>query len=234
MQKLAALITFFSICISAQSQSLSVHSYDEFIFVNSMQGDYFHHGATVTNTSHNSVDVRVKRHIYSFCAIDSTHFDWDLCCTPITLNESVGHLTIEPGEDNTAFEAWCFGSMTAVSCTNSVGYTFYNADDPSDSTQIVFKYVAGPDISIDEERLATFSFYPNPANQYIILELGEIEIESDMMIQIYGLKGKLLTEEKVTTNRQHVSTKNLPNGIYFLSIRQGCKALSSQKLHIHK
>ncbi len=222
---------FSLFCISAQSQNIVVHSYDEYIAVNSNNGDYFHHGAIVTNTSTEVIDVKVKRHIYSVCAVDSTHFDWDLCCTPVTLGESIGYLSVDPGDSISAFAAWCFGSSTGVSCTDSIRYTFFDNDDPSDSTSIVFKYVAGPDIGISETNPYSIKLFPNPVGDRLMLDFNTFTAENAMIV-LYDISGQAVLKKELNASTHQVDVSTIPTGIYMCSILNKGTEILREKLVI--
>lgn len=60
------------------------------------------------------------------------------------------------------------------------------------------------------------SIYPNPANDYVILE----HISSDAHIELYDVLGKKIFSQKATTNSLKVDISTLNKGIYFLKVSQ--------------
>lgn len=62
-----------------------------------------------------------------------------------------------------------------------------------------------------------FSIYPNPANEFINVELVAEALEATT-ISIISALGEVVLNEKVSTNNITLKTENLTNGIYFIKI----------------
>jgi hypothetical protein len=71
----------------------------------------------------------------------------------------------------------------------------------------------------------TIAFYPNPANDILYVDL-----ENKTSIRLYNSLGKLCRQAKTTGGTVELSVSNLPNGIYFLNIRDE----SASKSETHK
>lgn len=61
------------------------------------------------------------------------------------------------------------------------------------------------------------SVYPNPTSDFLKLNVGKNSIEN-LSYQIYDISGKLLENNKVTSNEIIISMKNFVPAIYFLKV----------------
>ena len=61
------------------------------------------------------------------------------------------------------------------------------------------------------------SVYPNPANDYLCVELSENKI-LDGQIRIFDFSGKILKTQEINSNRNIIDISMLPQGIYFIEL----------------
>lgn len=78
----------------------------------------------------------------------------------------------------------------------------------------------------------SFSFYPNPANTDITINIDGY-ITTAKTLSIYNVVGELVKSEIITQNQQIINTANLVNGIYLLEIKSGNYS-EKQKLIIQR
>jgi hypothetical protein len=62
-----------------------------------------------------------------------------------------------------------------------------------------------------------FSLYPNPATNFINIELDQSAYRNNSM-KIYNLLGELITEKRVSTSRISLDVSNYPKGVYLINI----------------
>ena len=62
----------------------------------------------------------------------------------------------------------------------------------------------------------TLNFYPNPANEYITLEI-KIPINKTSL-SILNTKGQELIKQQITTTQFKIDVSQLPNGVYFVKL----------------
>ena len=62
-----------------------------------------------------------------------------------------------------------------------------------------------------------FSLYPNPASNFINIELDQSAYRNNSM-KIYNLLGELITEKRVSTSRISLDVSNYPKGVYLINI----------------
>ncbi len=70
--------------------------------------------------------------------------------------------------------------------------------------------------------------YPNPANDYVIIDLGEY---AEVEISILNIIGKRVYFQKTETDQLSISLSDFPKGSYFLTIRRG-KNIIAKRLEI--
>ncbi|HEX8547636.1 MAG TPA: right-handed parallel beta-helix repeat-containing protein [Cytophagaceae bacterium] len=83
---------------------------------------------------------------------------------------------------------------------------------------------------------STVSMSPNPANEYIVVDLSSFEEDSPVQIELSDNNGKPIIVEKVQPNANTKFTlmvSQLPEGMFFLTVRDG-KKLKTGKLVIYK
>jgi hypothetical protein len=83
--------------------------------------------------------------------------------------------------------------------------------------------------SVDENITEEISLYPNPANDYITIDIPTTYNKSTL--QILNVQGQLVYSQKVTEGVQNIQLDNLVSGLYMVTIQADGKRYS-QKLII--
>jgi hypothetical protein len=73
------------------------------------------------------------------------------------------------------------------------------------------------------------SAYPNPTTDYLTLSINEFKI-SNLLYQLYDIKGKILQIEKITGDKTSIAMGNLVPGTYFVKVIQGNKEVKTFKI----
>lgn len=71
--------------------------------------------------------------------------------------------------------------------------------------------------------------YPNPTNDYLTLSIDELDI-SNFSYQLYDMNGKLLQNEKITSNQTSITMSNLVPATYFVKVIKGNKEVKTFKI----
>lgn len=71
--------------------------------------------------------------------------------------------------------------------------------------------------------------YPNPTTDYLTLRIDEFEI-SNLSFQLYDMNGKLLQNEKITSDQTSIVMSNLLPATYFVKVIQGNKEVKTFKI----
>lgn len=83
-------------------------------------------------------------------------------------------------------------------------------------------------VSVDEESLATFRIYPNPAREEVMIER---EFNDIALLELRNIDGHLLHQKTLYNNTEKMDLSELSSGIYILQLYEGL-AVSTQKLII--
>ncbi len=75
----------------------------------------------------------------------------------------------------------------------------------------------------------TVTAYPNPASEYLILEVKDFEI-SNLLFQLYDMNGRLLKNEKITSNQTKIVMNNLVSAHYFVKVIQNNTLIKEFKI----
>ncbi|MGM0376664.1 MAG: T9SS type A sorting domain-containing protein [Bacteroidota bacterium] len=117
-------------------------------------------------------------------------------------------------------------SGEAQDFTNPVTYqvTAENGVDIQDWTVQV-------SVATGEQQAAAHSFqiYPNPASNYLFIELPQGRINE---VKIFSLSGKQLLDEKYAQQKVKVNVESLPDGIYLIKINTSDQKSINKKLII--
>lgn len=73
------------------------------------------------------------------------------------------------------------------------------------------------------------SAYPNPTTDYLTLEVKEFDL-SNLYFQLYDMQGKLLQNEKITSNQTSIAMGNLAPTTYFVKVIQNNKEVKVFKI----
>ena len=73
------------------------------------------------------------------------------------------------------------------------------------------------------------SAYPNPTTDYLTLEVKEYEL-SNLHFQLYDMSGKLLQNEKITSNQASIVMSNLVPATYFVKVTESNKEVKTFKI----
>lgn len=69
--------------------------------------------------------------------------------------------------------------------------------------------------SIDELVESKFTVYPNPANNFLVVELGNVESKT---ISVLDFTGKVIVSEIAISDKHNLNIENLSGGIYFVRV----------------
>src|SRR5205814_707761 len=97
---------------------------------------------------------------------------------------------------------------------------------------VTVKYGPGDFVSVNEiEHLVEFSVYPNPLSGTGFISVTGLK---KYTAEISDITGKIISVFPVTGNSvNRFSVKNIPAGIYFLSLRQDDRKVITKKLMIY-
>lgn len=88
-------------------------------------------------------------------------------------------------------------------------------------------------LGTSEMELASFKIYPNPSQDYLVIDMPE-EYKS-MEVQVFDIGGRAYPcqIEKIQSNQVKLETGHLPNGTYLLHVRAGDSIMAEQLVISH-
>ncbi len=103
-------------------------------------------------------------------------------------------------------------------------FVFIAGGDSSEERTYYIDDVKGPVLtntaSIDDNQFNTFSYYPNPVDEFIYIQSDNTNIDR---VTIYDLNGRIISNRRVNNNFLNVD--DLSKGIYFIEINGVVKKL---------
>ncbi len=180
----------------------------------------------VQNISGNTLSIIAKREEVNVVNGHETFFCWEECYTPaVDLGAPV---TMAPNEIVTLFKSYLQPHGTAGIST--VRYSFYNANDISDSVQYTFVYDIGITSGIQDLANLISQPYPNPSSEAVSLDLN-LPAGLEATVQIVNVIGRTVKSQKAQPQQQKVTftTADLAPGIYFIRTIADNKTIKVQK-----
>lgn len=224
---LAFLILVISIYGSSQPLSLSWEgeTIGDTLSVAGLTTDYeiVAHAIVTNNTSH-SMDLKVRRD--QLQVIDGTlnQFCWGSSCYPPSVNESLGFLTLGPGQST--LEGQFSGHYLPLGNFGDsfIEYEFFNVTNEEENVKVIVHFMATT-VGIKEDDIH-LAIYPNPASAYVKIDLSQ----SIDAVMVYDIIGKKVFEDQVNSNSYLMKTSFLSSGLYFFRITSHEKVITRQIL----
>src|SRR5690606_21896744 len=77
------------------------------------------------------------------------------------------------------------------------------------------RYVQTQQLSVTDNELVSFTYYPNPVTDNLFLSSQDDEITA---IAMYDIQGREVLSENISGNDAVINMINFPTGIYFLKV----------------
>jgi hypothetical protein len=183
-------------------------------------------GITICNSSSSTKQVKLKKVHINVVEGSENAFCWGMCY-PSGVFVSPYPVEIEAEACDSQF----VGEYNPMNNEGSstIRYVFFDQDNPSDTISFVvsYDYLTGVNPnSIDDQ----ISIFPNPANTTLKVTLGN---NKDLKIDICNILGKTVKQVRSDIFEEiAISVSDLQNGIYFVRIMDGTKAIKVEKLII--
>jgi hypothetical protein len=166
----------------------------------------------------------------------NSSFCWDQCYpdfvsvsdNPITINAMSSNSSTFVGDLNT-------GGNAGMS---DVTYSFYVDGNPNDQTSVTIQYNYTTGISnVVTETASISSARPNPADAFTTISYKLKGNAAAYTLELNSLLGAKVAQLGFSNNSGvlNIPTQNLNSGVYFYTLKENGKTLSSQKLIVsHK
>ena len=166
------------------------------------QDDYFFGTGSGGGLSDYNLSIRFIEGIGPTYGIMSTG-----CMFPIA--DSLGNLT---GRFK-YFDPW----LSLLQCAYRDGTLVYMAHEGLECNQTC--------VGVKEHQQVVMNLYPNPATQYVVLDMSTGE-EMDGSVIVTDMLGRLCFQQKAEGTRVRIPVADLPTGIYFLTYTDGKRTVT--------
>ncbi len=163
--------------------------------------------------------------------ITSTDVDaWGTITTPLGTFDALRMYTVREDHDSTWYKAGGFWTLWTSDKDVSHSYDWWTDNNAAGYPLVEFDYFAAndsvadvtflnstPTQSLDKHEFSSLiSVYPNPSDTYINFDY---QGESDVVLEIFDLRGKLLCRETIIAKDvTKISTEKYTPGIYFFNL----------------
>ena len=214
------------------AQSILVNSLNPTIVVGSADADELETGIEIANISLEQKDIKVRR--IMLISIDSTsnYFCWTACYIP-SVSLSPNALTIN-GDSTVNNTFTSHFKPSGHSGISEIQYTFFDANNPQDSTNVVVRYEIAP-VGISKiSNVASLKAFPNPADDKVTLSFTRSSMNGKGTIELYNMLGAKVYAQQVEDmdGTITITTENLKAGLYFYSLNDGGQSSRPGRLTI--
>jgi hypothetical protein len=184
----------------------------------------------VTNNGSASIDVLCQRYEIDMVSGSMSAICWGGLCYPPNTSLSPLATTIEPGVtvDNDFSGHYYPQGNEGVS---TIAYTFFDEANPNDSVMVTVLY-DGLMVGIGESNAAGVSVYPNPANDFLTIELQQEIAGQAVLIKVVDASGVVVHEVTTSGTSTRIGTGELAEGIYMYQAYAAGKLIASDKVII--
>jgi hypothetical protein len=190
---------------------------------------------TVTNNTNGPLNVMCQRTVENLTSGHHSSFCWDQCY-PDFVSISDFPITIAANGSSTAFVG---DLLTAgIAGMSDVTYSFFVDGNPNDQTTVTIQYNYTTGISnVITETASISSARPNPADAFTTVSYNLKGNYNAYTLELNSLLGAKVAQLNFNNNNGvlNIPTQNLNAGVYFYTLKENGKTLSSQKLIVsHK
>ena len=191
---------------------------------------------TVKNVSSQEVVVKCRKMEIEVVPETSNTFCWGLCYAP-TIFLSPLTITIAPGDTTQEFSGH-YMPQTNIGITKMC-YSFFDINNPNDSTYFYVNYNATPNVGIGEpvsDIPVVSNPYPNPASSMVSFDYHFPAGTSNARINIHNLLGAKVKEINVpgSDGTLRFDVHDLNDGIYFYSVQINNEIVETKRLVISR
>lgn len=148
-------------------------------------------------------------------------------------NSTGGSMGVKPHESINASGNNAVGSGGSLSY--SIGQVFYTTntgDSGSEAQGVQQLYIISITTSTTEAKGMNLSVFPNPINDYLILEVNASTMLSSqsMSFQLVDINGKILQNGKITNYKTSFNMSNFVPATYFLKVTHDSNEIKAFKI----
>ncbi len=185
----------------------------------------------VQNTGSSTITAHCQRYEIDMVPGALSALCWgDLCYAP-NQSISIEPKVFEPGETLLeVFSGHYYPNGNAG--VSTIAFTFFDMDNPSDSVQVTILFDAMITGINDAFHAGDFKAFPNPANDYIEVELNRDQADEIITIQLVNTSGSVVRELVANSQRNRIITSDLAEGLYLYRALVNGELITSEKVII--
>lgn len=184
----------------------------------------------VTNNGSSTIDVLCERFELDLVPGSSSALCWGGLCYPPWTNVSAYHTTIGPGvtiENDFSGHYYPDGNAGV----STIAFTFFDMNNVNDSVMVTILF-DGLTTGVNENRFDALEVYPNPADDYINLDLNVSDAGGEVSFELIDVTGTVVRQAVSSSSKVRVSTSDLADGIYVYRAMVNEQLISSEKIVI--
>ena len=215
------------------AQSIIVNSPSPTIVVGSADADELETGIEIMNISLEQKDIKVRRTMLITIDSTSNYFCFGSSCYTSIVSVSINPLTLN-GDSTVNNTFTSHFKPSGHSGISEIQYTFFDANNPQDSANVVVRYEIAP-VGISKISSSTsLKAFPNPADDKVTLSFTRSSLNGKGNIELYNMLGSKVYSQQVEDmdGTITISTENLKAGLYFYSLNDGGQSCRPGRLTI--
>lgn len=228
---LTIIIAIFTVT-SAQFSITDLHGTPivdgDVITFNTTEGEDANLVTLITNNS--GSDMSLKLIAESIEGTDGSQMEFCIgtCHWGITVGTEYGPLALAAGATSGSGEVH-FHNHSTENDVITYDFKIYEEGNETNAIHFTYKYDVNY-VGIDNISKSNSSVYPNPAINYFTISVNNSLIGTQLILT--NLLGKTIFNQKINSQKQTFSTRNLNSGIYFYSIVNNNKIVETKKIII--
>lgn len=179
----------------------------------------------VRNNTASAMTMRVKKTELKIRSDEYHSFCFANFCYDSSVYVSLYSAVVDPGKTDSSFSGhFRFDDLLHPPGECIVAYTFFNVNDPGDSSIVYVKYNTAMFTGVAEATVSDLSgsiLFPNPANNFVTFNSGNIHsVLESAKLRICNTSGKEIISIPISEWKegQMINISDLPSGVYFYSI----------------
>ena len=76
-------------------------------------------------------------------------------------------------------------------------------------------------LATEDTTFSNLKIYPNPTTGFVNIDLGNQNLESNSIVKLYDIQGRIISTKEMKTDVDNVNISNLSDGVYIITIETG-------------
>jgi hypothetical protein len=231
MKKYFIPLLIFAFGTAQAQQSLEVVFQDSLVVGNANSPAELIGYVHIKNNSTRTMEVLAKRIDINYTALtDSNAICWAGGCYVTTVSQSPFALSIDPDQTVTEFSAHVYPDGDGVVSSGPIRYVFFDKFNDNDSASVIIDFGLTQNFSITEKKLPSVSVFPNPASDFLKVELSNLNGGSAQFDLVDMVGNRVFTKSVDNEDTFDLNLNKLARGVYFYSLKKDNVVIETKKL----